>query len=166
MVDARRLRRGLDFLVGRVRLREAEVLAHTRVEEIRLLRDDADEIGERLEAQVANVDAADRHAPRGDVVQPRGQIAERRLAGAGLADDRRRRPGGHHERHVLERPGGAAVAEGHVVVRDVARLGDRERVGLLVDVDRLVEVLEDAVEERERRLDVETDAEERPDREE
>ena len=50
VMDARRLRRGLDLLVGRVRLREAEVLAHRRVEEIRLLRDDADEVAERLEA--------------------------------------------------------------------------------------------------------------------
>ena len=59
-----------------------------------------------------------------------------------------------------------AVAEPHVVEDDVAGLRDRQRVGLLLDVDRLVEVLEDPVEERERRLHVEPDAEQRADREE
>ena len=49
---------------------------------------------------------------------------------------------------------------------DVAGLGDAERVGLLRDVHRLVEVLEDPVEERERGLHVEPDAEQRADREE
>ena len=64
VVDAGSLRRGLDLRVGRVRLREAEVLAHGRVEEVRLLRDDADEVGQRLEAEVADVDAADRDPRR------------------------------------------------------------------------------------------------------
>ena len=47
-----------------------------------------------------------------------------------------------------------------MVEDDVARLGGLDRA--LLDVDRLVEVLEDAVEERERGLDVEPDAEQRP----
>ena len=58
------------------------------------------------------------------------------------------------------------VAEPDVVEDDVAGLRDRERVGPLLDVDRLVEVLEDPVEERERRLHVQTDAEQRADGEE
>ena len=40
----------LDLRVGGVRPREAQVLAHRRVEEVGLLRDDADRGGERLEA--------------------------------------------------------------------------------------------------------------------
>ena len=40
----------LDLLVGRVRPREAQVLAHRGVEEVGLLRDDADRVGERVEA--------------------------------------------------------------------------------------------------------------------
>ena len=62
VVDARSGGRGFELLVGRVRLREAQVLAHRRVEEVRLLRDDADEIRQRLEAEVADVDAVDRDA--------------------------------------------------------------------------------------------------------
>ena len=45
VVDARGLGGRLDLLVGRVRLREAEVLADRGVEEVGLLRDDADELG-------------------------------------------------------------------------------------------------------------------------
>ena len=51
------------------------------------------ELGERLERQVADVDAADGDAAAADVVEARGEIAERRLPGAGLADERGRRPG-------------------------------------------------------------------------
>ena len=117
------------------------------------------------EAQVADVDAVDRDLPAADVVEPRRQVAERRLAGAGLADERRRRPVRDRERDVLQRPV-LAVAEPDVVEDDVAGLRHRDRVRLLLDVDRLVEVLEDAVEERERGLHVEADAEQRADREE
>src|SRR5581483_7582786 len=105
----------------RVRLREAEVLAHARVKEIRLLRHDADEIRERLEAEVAHVDPADGDAPRGDVVQARREVSEGRLARPGLANDGGGRPRRHDERDALERPPGA-VAEADVVVHDVARL--------------------------------------------
>ena len=91
MVDPRGLGGGLDLLVGRVRLGEAQVLAHRGVEEVRLLRDDADEVAERGEAEIAHVDAVDRDLPARDVVQPRGEIAERGLPGAGLADECGRR---------------------------------------------------------------------------
>src|SRR5438445_9366446 len=101
-MDARRLRGGLDLVVGRVRLCEPEVLADRRVKEIRLLRDDADEIAERFETQVANVDASDRDASLADVVQPGREIAERRLPRTRLADERGRRAFGHREAHVLE----------------------------------------------------------------
>ena len=53
-----------------------------------------------------------------------------------------------------------------MVVDDVAGLDRVERIRLLGDVDGLVEVLEDPVEERERGLHVEADAEQRADREE
>src|SRR5438034_1637967 len=89
-MDARCLGRRLDLLVGRVRLRKAQVLAHGLVEQVRLLRDHADEVGQRLEAEIPDVDAADRNATATRVVQARGQVAERRLAGSGLADESRR----------------------------------------------------------------------------
>ena len=124
VVDPRRLRGRLELVVRSVGLGEAQVLAHRRMEEIRLLRDDAHEVRQGLEAEVAHVDAADRDAPSVDVVEARREVAERRLAGAGLPHDRRRRPCRDGERGVPQRPL-LVVAEPDVVEDDVARAGRR-----------------------------------------
>src|SRR6185312_17441395 len=91
VVDACRLGSRLDLLVGRVRLGKAQVLTYRLVEEIRLLRDDSDEVGQRLKAEIADVDAANGDPPATDVVEPRRQVAERRLTRARLTDERGRR---------------------------------------------------------------------------
>src|SRR5207249_2369294 len=101
----------------------------------------ADELGQRRQAQVADVDVVDRDPSPADVVEPRRQVAERRLAGPGLPDKRGRRPGLDGERDVLERPF-VAVAEPDLVEDNVAGPPDGDRVRLLLDVNRLVEVLE------------------------
>src|SRR5204862_8353500 len=116
-----------------------------------------DEVGQRLEAQIADVDAPDRDPTPADVVEPGGEIAERRLAGAGLADERSRRTGSDRERDVLQSPL-VAVAKPDVIEADVAGRSHRDRVRLLLDVDRLVEVLEDPIEERQRCLHVEANS--------
>ena len=81
------LGRGAQLLVGGVGLGEAQVVGDGGVEEVGLLGDDADRAGEGVEVQVAHVDAVDGDPAAGDVVQPRHQVAERGLAGAGRADD-------------------------------------------------------------------------------
>src|SRR5438093_951961 len=106
VVDPRCVGGQLDLLVGGVRLREAQVLPHRRVEEICLLRDDADEIAQRLEAQIADVDAADAHRAAADVVESRGEVAERRLPRAGLAHEGDRRAGGDDEADEIGRAHG------------------------------------------------------------
>src|SRR5206468_1572295 len=110
----------------------------------------------------------DRDAAAVDVVEARDEVAHRRLARAGLADDGERRAGGDVDGDVLERPRDVlAVAERDALERDVATTGpERDGVRLLVQVDRQVEVLEDAIEEGERGLDVDPDVEQLPDREE
>ena len=122
-----------------------------RVEQVRLLGDDADGARERPEGDVADVDPVKQNAAALDLVQPRGQVPERRLAGAGLADDCRARPGRHVEGDVFQRPRGVGgVAEPDVVEGHVAAAGrKRHRVRALVDLYRQVEVLEDPVEEGE-----------------
>ncbi len=56
----RAARRGLlELLVGRVGPREAQVVAHGAVEEVGVLRDDADGPAERREAEVAHVVAVE-----------------------------------------------------------------------------------------------------------
>ena len=107
-----------------------------------------DRVGERLEREVAHVDAVDRDRALGRVVEPRDEVRAGRLPRARLADERRLRPGRHRERDVLERPRRVVVAEPDGVERDLAtRL--RQPLGALDDVDLVVEVLEDAVEQRE-----------------
>src|SRR5262249_48690129 len=154
VMDPRSLGGRLDLVIGGIRLRKPEVLSHRRVEEVGLLRDHPDEVGERLEAQVADVGAVDRDPAARDVVQPRRQVAECRLAGAGLADERRGRAGGDGEGDVLQRPV-VAVPEPHTVEDDVSRLRDGDRVRPLLDLDRLGQGLEDPVEERGPRLPAE-----------
>ena len=46
-----------------------------------------------------------------------------------------------------------------MVEADVARVRDSQRVRFLLDIDRLVKILEDPVEKSERRLHVEADPE-------
>ncbi len=79
-----------------------------RGEEERILRDDADLAAERGERHVADVDAVERHASARDVVEARHERGERRLARAGVADQRDRRAGRDVEIEVLEHgpPGG------------------------------------------------------------
>ena len=98
VVDVRRPRGVLDLLVGRVGPREAQVLAdrawkrYVSCETTPIVR------GERVEGHVADVDPVDRDPPAVDVVEARDEVAERRLAGAGLADDRGARAGAARRR--------------------------------------------------------------------
>ena len=104
LVDERRTRGRLELSVGGVRAGVEEVLADGRVEQVRLLRDHADHLGERSERDLADVTPVDRHRASGHVVEPRHEIGDRRLAGPARADDRGELPGLDLERYVLERP--------------------------------------------------------------
>jgi hypothetical protein len=86
-------RRPLDVLLAHPGAAERDVLAHRRREEERILRDDADRPPERDELEVAHVAAVDEHAPVRHVVEARDERGERRLPGAGVPDQRERRPG-------------------------------------------------------------------------
>ena len=109
--------------------------------------------------------AVDRDGPLGRVVEACDEIPARRLAGARFSHERRLRARRHRERDVLQRPGVVVVAEADSIEGHVAaRMLQRPRA--LDDVDRLVEVVEDAVEQRQRALHLELDTEEAADREE
>ena len=104
VVDVRGARRGVEFLLGRVGAPVEQVPADRRVEQVGLLRDDADQVAERLELQVAHVDPVDLHRAALHVVQPRDQVRHRRLAGTGRPDQRRELPGFDRQGDVLQRP--------------------------------------------------------------
>jgi hypothetical protein len=73
IVDAGGARGRHDVLVARLGRREAQVLADRGVQQERLLRDEPDGGCERLEAQLAHVDAVDRHAALLHLALPRDQ---------------------------------------------------------------------------------------------
>ena len=80
---------GVDELpVGGVGPGVPEVLGHAVVEEVRVLRHDSDRPPERVEGEVADVVAVDADRSLADVVEPRDERAERRLAGTRRTDER------------------------------------------------------------------------------
>ena len=131
--------------VGRVGSTEPEVGRHGAGEQVRLLGDVADLPPEQVGVEVAHVDAVDEHRPVGGVEQSRHQVDERRLAGAGAADDRGRLPGLDPERHVAQHGVlGAGVAEADVAELEGAVLGHLgDRVGRRPDRRLGVEHLDD-----------------------
>ena len=96
-----------------------------------------------------------------DVVQPRDQVRDRRLARPGGADQRRELPGRDQHRDVAQRLVGrrraailaAAVAKRHVIECDFAANLARvkaERSRSVGDLRPKVDQLEDAPEQRQR----------------
>ena len=96
-------RRRLHLGVGRAEPAVADVVADRRREQQRLLRHDADLAAQRGQRDVADVDAVDGDPPGGDVVEPGEQVEHRRLAGAGLADERDLLAAAHHDVDAVER---------------------------------------------------------------
>ena len=160
--------------LGRVRLREDEVVADRLVEQVPVLCHHAHGPLERLEAQLAHVRPADRHRAAGDVVEAGEQRGDRRLARARAADESH---GGSRcdlevdavehlgagaavergdvlearERHL----GGGRVREAHVAVGDGDRAGgERLRVLRLGEQRLEVEHLEHPLEAHDRAHDV------------
>ena len=73
VVDLRGAARRVDLVVGRVGPCVAQVGEHRVVEQMRVLRDDADGGAQRCLRQVAHVVAVDAHRAVGDVVEARDQ---------------------------------------------------------------------------------------------
>ena len=97
-----------------------DVVVHRAAEQHRVLEHDRDLLAQPRERAVARVAPVDQHAPGGRVEEARDQRAERRLPGSRRA----------HQREPLARPDAqrdaaqhrplGAVAERHVLERDVA----------------------------------------------
>ena len=118
-----------------------------------ILGDDADLPAQRAAGDVADVDAVDEDAALGRVVEARHERGERRLAGAGVADQRHRPARREHEVDLLEHGPVGRVAEGDAVEADLARAGRQlARAGAVVDALGLVHDLEDPLAGRGRSL--------------
>jgi hypothetical protein len=125
----------------------AQVRRHGAGEQERLLGHVADLAPQQIEVEVAHVDTVDQHAALGDVGEARHQVDERGLAGAGAADDRRRRAGLDAERQVGQHGAlGARVGEADAAELERAPLGDLgDGVVGLAHGRRRVEHLDDAL---------------------
>jgi hypothetical protein len=128
------------------------------VEQVALLGDHADRIGEAAERDAAHVLAVEPHRAAGRVVQPRHQVRDGRLAGAARADQRGQHARLDAEADAAQRPAarpvgpvavGPLVGEPDVVQLDLAahRLPQRPRAGGVDDLGLHVQVGEDALEE-------------------
>src|SRR5204863_2025563 len=82
-----RLGRRDQLVFGSRGFRVADVLGDAGREEHRVLRHDRELTSEVLQLEVAEVDAVEPHFPLRRVVEPREQIDQRALAGAGRARD-------------------------------------------------------------------------------
>jgi hypothetical protein len=114
--------------------REDDVLLRRQHrQQVEELEDEPDVVAAQLRqlgvVEIRDLDARDRHAAGGGLVEPREDVHERRLAGARRAHDRRQLPAGDLERDSAERVDGRLTVA--VPARDVARRDDRP--GRLVD---------------------------------
>ena len=127
VVDVRRPSRPFDLLVAGIGTGIAQVLADRGMKQKRLLIDHADVFAQRLQRQVAHIDAVDAHLAGAHVVQAWRQIGDGCLARAGRTNQRRERPRRSCEAHPAQCWFAAApVAEGHILKADfAARVGQR-----------------------------------------
>ncbi|CAM5716648.1 hypothetical protein STENM223S_01189 [Streptomyces tendae] len=101
-----------EVVLGRLRAGQQQVGADGVVEEVAVLGDHAEGRAQGARGQVADVDAADPDGALVDVVEPRQQLGDRRLAGAGRADERDGLAGFGAEGDAVQDLGAAAGVEG------------------------------------------------------
>src|SRR5690606_29606179 len=134
----------------------ADVLADRAVEKAGVLEDRRDGMAERPTGDGARVHAVDEDAPAVRVVYPLKKVDQRRLPGAGRADDGHRVTGRDVEGDVLDTTPRVGEREADILEADMAgdaaevacpgRLGAlRDRILQRVEVDELCTGLENLV---------------------
>src|SRR5581483_9285489 len=153
LVCLRGARGRLDGGVVEVAASERDVLPDGRREEEGVLRDDADLAAERVQLEIADVDAVDEHASSVHVVEARYQRRQRRLPGARVTDQRDRRPRCDVEIDVAQDRPVVQIGEPDVLEPDRARARRQlDRTRPVRDLLRLVDDLEDPLAGRGRAL--------------
>ncbi len=138
--------RGLDLVTGCVGHAEGDVGGDRVGEEERVLEHHADAAPQRVEPDVAHVDAVDRDAARMHVVEAREHQPHRRLPGTGAADQRDGLARRDREVEVVQHGIGRRVTERHVLeAHFAARHGEREGVGCVLHEGSRVEEVVDAL---------------------
>ena len=130
-----------------IRPPERDVVANGAGEEEALLRNDSELAPKRRLRDVAQVDAVDRDPSFERIVEAGEELRDRRLPGAGVADEGDGRPGGDVEVDPVQHLGSRGVAEANALEADVT-LDPVElaRVRLVADLGLLVHHVHDLVE--------------------
>ena len=95
----------------------------------RFLAHHRDLVAQRGQRQRAEVVAVEQDPARGRVVEPRQQVEDRGLAGAGAPDEGDPLPGLDRQREVLERDVAVGIGEVHVLEADLADRARQMRPG-------------------------------------
>jgi len=162
------------LLVGGLGLREADVVGNRPREEERILQHDAELTAVRAQLDLAQVVPVDPHRAAVGVVEARDELRQRRLAAAGLADERDAATLGHVQVDVVqdvlravgeadvieidtpvdaaELAGALRVPDLRLGVEDRADLDHRRRRGLQlpVHIRELLQRLEDQLHDEQR----------------
>src|SRR6185312_10511715 len=147
VVGVGRPRGAFDLLPGRLESAVADVLADRPGEEQRLLQDDADLLAQRLQLEVANVDAVDLDASGAGIVEANQLAHQSALARTGVADDCDPLPWQRIEGDVRERVLATRVGEGDPLGPDVpVSSPELDRIGFLDYLGLGVEQLQGRVE--------------------
>ena len=110
-----------DLVVGRVGPGVADVVGHRAGEEERRLRHDAQLPPVVGQVEGADVVPVDQDLAALELVEARDQLAKRRLARAGVPDERERLPGGNRQVEVAQDRLLIGVAEVDIAELDLAR---------------------------------------------
>ena len=129
---ARCRERRADLVVGRIRLREADVVAHGLGEELMLLEDVGHLPAQRVEGVVAHLDAVDRHPAAGGSQERRNHVREAGLARSRGPDERHQFAGPEFQVDVAQ--GLAAVGVDKVDAVELDTLAQGGQLPVAVDV--------------------------------
>ncbi len=129
-----------------VGMAEGDIRGDRVAEQEIVLKHDADISPQVVDVEAADVDPVELHAPLLDVVIPRNEIQQARLAGAGFPNDGHALAGRDLEAQVLEDRLTRFVRELHVIESNPPlRSVDSNGMRRAEDFDRRVEHLEDAL---------------------
>ena len=107
---------------------ERDIGAQRVIEEIGILRHERDAAAQMIEFEFRQIDPVDQDVPLHRIPEAQQQIGERRLAGAGGADDRHCRAGWNIERDSIERrPPRARIKKPDMLEPDRRSAGRRRR---------------------------------------
>ena len=152
----------VQFLLRGILFGIEQVLADAAVEEIAVLRHHADAGAQIGKVKVAHVGPGDFHAAPKHVIQARNQIHDRRLARAAGPDDGVHLPGRHRKVDILQQRLFGVIAEGDMIIDDIA-VRDVRLFSVLGRDNRIfhVKVVKDAGKQSQRPGEVHMDVQER-----